>query len=65
MFRKGLDGTISFNNPTEYLRRYLGSQGVVLEENPFHITTAETVENTTLSTSIQQSTETFNNIESL
>ena len=65
LFRKGLDGTISFNNPTEYLRRYLGSQGVVLEENPFHITTAETVENTTLSTSIQQSTETFNNIESL
>lgn len=41
LFKKGLDGTISFNNPTEYLRRYLGAQGVVLDDNPFHITVSD------------------------
>ena len=38
LFKKGLDGTISINNPTDYLRRYMGSQGMILEENPLHIT---------------------------
>ena len=44
LFHKGLDGTISFNNPTEYLRRYMGAQGMILEDNPFHITTTDNVE---------------------
>ena len=38
LFKKGLDGTITVNNPTDYLRRYMGSQGMILEENPLHIT---------------------------
>lgn len=37
IFQKGLDGTYTFNNPTEYLRSYLGAQGVVLEEDPLHL----------------------------
>ena len=41
MYSKGLDGTISINNPTEYLRRYMGAQGMILEDNPFHLTTTE------------------------
>lgn len=41
LFQKGLDGTITFNNPSEYLRRYLGAQGVIIDENPFHISTTE------------------------
>ncbi|MBQ4583987.1 MAG: type II/IV secretion system ATPase subunit [Bacilli bacterium] len=64
LFKKGLDGTISFNNPTEYLRRYMGAQGVILDENPLHITAAEAVEDN----SQQNNLETqliSNNIESL
>ncbi len=37
IFQKGLDGTYTFNNPTEYLRSYLGAQGVVLDEDPLHL----------------------------
>ena len=40
IFFKALDGTYSFNNPTEYLRGYLGAQGVVLEDDPLHLGTA-------------------------
>ncbi len=37
IFQKGLDGTFSFNNPTEYLRNYLGAQGVTLDDDPLHL----------------------------
>ena len=36
IYKKLLDGTITFNNPTKYLREYLGSQGVVLKEDLFN-----------------------------
>ena len=42
LFKKGLDGTITINNPTDYLRRYMGSQGMILEEDPFHLGEAGT-----------------------
>jgi pilus assembly protein CpaF len=42
LFKKGLDGTVTFNNPTDYLRRYMGSQGMILEEDPFHLGEAGT-----------------------
>ena len=35
IYRKSLDGTIAFKNPTKYLRSYMGSQGVILNENVF------------------------------
>ncbi len=35
IFHKGLDGTVSFKNPSRYLRDYFGSQGKVLKENYF------------------------------
>ena len=35
IYQKGLDGTITFNNPTKYLRGYFGSQGKVLKEDLF------------------------------
>ena len=38
IFQKGLDGTFSFNNPTEYLRNYLGAQGVILDDDPLKLT---------------------------
>ena len=54
IFQKGLDGTFSFNNPTEYLRNYLGAQGVILEDDPLHLN----IEN---NTSDNSSSEIFNN----
>ena len=48
IFFKGLDGTYSFNNPTEYLRGYLGAQGVVLDDDPLKLgetSSSESVEN--------------------
>lgn len=60
LFKKGLDGTISFNNPTEYLRRYLGAQGVVLDDNPFHITVSDNSQVNNITDN-----KTTNNIESL
>ena len=38
IYKKNLDGKIVANNPTKYLRDYLGSQGVTLPENLFGIT---------------------------
>ena len=35
IFNKSLDGTISFNNPTKYLKAYMGSQGVILKDDVF------------------------------
>ena len=35
IYKKSLDGTIAFKNPTKYLKAYMGSQGVILEDNIF------------------------------
>ncbi len=35
IYKKNLDGVVRFNNPTKYLKEYLGSQGVVLQDNLF------------------------------
>ena len=35
IYKKNLDGKITFNNPTKHLRDYLGSQGVVIKEDIF------------------------------
>ena len=43
IYKKSLDGTFSFNNPTKYLRDYLGSQGVTLKENLFATESNETI----------------------
>ena len=32
IYKKSLDGKITFNNPTKYLKAYMGSQGVVLPD---------------------------------
>jgi pilus assembly protein CpaF len=37
IYKKNLDGNISLNNPTKYLKAYMGSQGVVLKDNIFNI----------------------------
>lgn len=35
IYKKNLDGKIAFNEPSKYLKDYLGSQGVTLKENVF------------------------------
>ena len=35
IYKKLLDGTYTFNNPTKYLKEYLGSQGVTIKDNLF------------------------------
>lgn len=35
IYKKSLDGTLVFKNPTKYLRSYMGSQGVILKEKVF------------------------------
>lgn len=35
LYKKGLDGTITFNNPTKYLKQYFGAQGCEIKENIF------------------------------
>ena len=35
IFQKGLDGTVTFKNPTKYLKDYFGAQGKDLKENLF------------------------------
>ena len=41
IYKKNLDGKISFNEPSKYLKDYLGSQGVTLSENIFQSTVEE------------------------
>ncbi len=51
IYKKNLDGKIAFNNPTKYLKEYLGSQGVVLKDNLF-VTNESDGGNATISTDV-------------
>ena len=37
IYKKTLTGEITMNNPTKYLRDYLGISGIVLDEDIFHL----------------------------
>ena len=37
IYKKSLDGTINFNNPTKHLKDYCSIQGVILGDDPFHL----------------------------
>ena len=39
IYKKSLDGSMSFNNPTQHLRDYCSIQGVELGDDPFHLET--------------------------
>ena len=42
LYKKSLDGTISFNNPTQHLKDYCSIGGVELGDDPFHLETERT-----------------------
>ena len=35
IFRKNIDGTLTYNNPTKYIRQILGAQGIIIKDNLF------------------------------
>ena len=35
IFRKNIDGTMTYNNPTKYIRQILGAQGIIIKDNLF------------------------------
>lgn len=35
IFRKNVDGTMTYNNPTKYIRQILGAQGIIIKDNLF------------------------------
>ena len=39
IYKKSLDGSMSFNNPTQHLKDYCSIQGVELGDDPFHLET--------------------------
>ena len=39
LYKKSLDGTLSFNNPTQHLKDYCSIGGVELGDDPFHLET--------------------------
>lgn len=61
IFRKNIDGTMTYNNPTKYIRQILGAQGIIIKDNLFveHNQNDETFDN---SNSITNSTVEVNNV---
>ncbi len=56
IYKKNLDGAIQFNNPTKYLKEYLGSQGVTLKDNLFVTTEEESSNNVSNATEVKENT---------
>ncbi|MBR5662970.1 MAG: CpaF family protein [Bacilli bacterium] len=53
IFRKNIDGTMTYNNPTKYIRQILGAQGIIIKDNLFveHNQNDETFDSSTPSES--------------
>ena len=61
IFRKNVDGTMTYNNPTKYIRQILGAQGIIIKDNLFveHNQNDETFDSTVSSN--ESSSETATN----
>ena len=64
IFRKNIDGTMTYNNPTKYIRQILGAQGIIIKDNLFveHNQNDETFDSTSAESS---TTEVPNETEAL
>lgn len=60
IYKKSLDGTMSFNNPTQHLKDYCSIQGIVLGDDPFHLVTDKT-ETNNLKNPLEEQTSTASN----
>ena len=63
IYKKSLDGTMNFNNPTQHLKDYCSIQGVVIGDDPFHLET-EREEHEVVNTSFEvQTSDTLNEVQ--
>ena len=60
IYKKSLDGTMSFNNPTQHLKDYCSIQGIVLGDDPFHLVTEKKSTNN-LKNPLEEQTPTTSN----
>ena len=62
IYKKSLDGTMSFNNPTQHLKDYCSIQGIDLGDDPFHLVTEKKSTNN-LKNPLEEQTPTTSNEE--
>ena len=62
IYKKSLDGTMSFNNPTQHLKDYCSIQGIDLGDDPFHLVTEKKSTNN-LKNPLEEQTATTSNEE--
>ena len=60
IYKKSLDGTMSFNNPTQHLKDYCSIQGIDLGDDPFHLVTEKKSTNN-LKNPLEEQTPTISN----
>lgn len=60
IYKKSLDGTMSFNNPTQHLKDYCSIQGIDLGDDPFHLVTEKKSTNN-LKNPLEEQTPTTSN----
>ena len=62
IYKKSLDGTMSFNNPTQHLKDYSSIQGIDLGDDPLHLVTEKKSTNN-LKNPLEEQTPTTSNEE--
>ena len=65
IYKKSLDGTMSFNNPTQHLKDYCSIQGIVLGDDPFHLVTEKKSTNNLKNPLEEQTPTTSNEIKTV
>lgn len=65
IYKKSLDGTMSFNNPTQHLKDYCSIQGIDLGDDPFHLVTEKKSTNNLKNPLEEQTPTTSNEIKTV
>ena len=65
IYKKSLDGTMSFNNPTQHLKDYCSIQGIDLGDDPFHLVTEKKSTNNLKNPLEEQTATTSNEIKTV
>ncbi len=65
IYKKSLDGTMSFNNPTQHLKDYCSIQGIDLGDDPFHLVTEKKSTNNLKNPLEEQTPTTSNEIKNV
>ena len=65
IYKKSLDGSINFNNPTQHLKDYCSIQGVELGDDPFHLETERKESSNTRTNPLEESPTNLNSNENV